>query len=58
LDESALVMINPFFGHLTYNFPELLLVLLAVIILIGSYSGFRLLELFRFEPMTRPENGK
>ncbi len=50
---AYLVMINPFIGHLTYNFPELLLVLLAIIILIGSYSGFRLVELARFEPMVR-----
>lgn len=55
---AYLVMINPLIGHLTYNFPELLLVLLAIIILIGSYSGFRLVELARFEPMTRPENNK
>lgn len=52
---AYMVMINPFLGHLTYNFPELLLVLLAIIILIGSYSGFRLVELARFEPMTRQD---
>ena len=50
---AYLVMTNPFMEHLVFNFPELLLVLLAIIILIGSYSGFRLLELSRFEPMTR-----
>jgi hypothetical protein len=50
---AYLVMINPYAEHLTFNFPELLLVLLAIIIMIGSYSGFRLLELSRFEPMTR-----
>lgn len=50
---AYVVMINPYLGHLTYNFPELLLVLLAIIIIIGSYSGFRLVELARFEPMTR-----
>ena len=48
-----LVMTNKFLGHLTYAFPELLLVLLAVILLIGSYSGYRLTELRRFEPMSR-----
>ena len=48
-----LVMTNKFMGHLTYAFPELLLVLLAVILIIGSYSGYRLTELRRFEPMTR-----
>ncbi len=48
-----LVMINKFLGHLTYAFPELLLVLLAIILIIGSYSGYRLTELRRFEPMAR-----
>lgn len=52
---AYLVMINPYLAHLTFNFPELLLVLLAIIILIGSYSGFRLVELARFEPMTRQD---
>jgi len=47
------VMVHPNVEHLAFNFPELLLVLLAIIIMIGSYSGFRLLELGRFEPMTR-----
>lgn len=47
------VMTNEFLGHLTYTFPELLLVLLAVILIIGSYSGYRLTELRRFEPMTK-----
>ena len=48
-----LVMTNKFLGHLTYSFPELLLVLLAIILIIGSYSGYRLTELRRFEPMTK-----
>lgn len=48
-----LVMINKFLGHLTYAFPELLLVLLAIVLIIGSYSGYRLTELRRFQPMTR-----
>ncbi len=48
-----MVMTNKLLGHLTYAFPELLLVLLAIILIIGSYSGYRLTELRRFEPMTR-----
>ena len=52
---AYMVMINPYVAHLAFNFPELLLVLLAIIIMIGSYSGFRLAELGRFEPMTRDE---
>lgn len=32
-----------------YYFPELLLVLLALILLLGRYTGYRLSELFRFK---------
>ncbi|WP_193213194.1 UUP1 family membrane protein [Luteolibacter marinus] len=34
--------------YLAFYFPELLLVLLAFIILLGRYTGYRLSELFRF----------
>jgi hypothetical protein len=34
--------------YMAFYFPELLLVLLALIILIGRYTGYRLSELFRF----------
>ena len=37
--------------HLVFVFPELLLILLAVTILLGRYSGFRLLELRRFKAL-------
>jgi len=47
------LMKNNFIGNLTYSFPELLLVLLAIILMIGTYSGYRLSELRRFEPMGR-----
>ncbi len=36
--------------HLTYTFPELLLVILAFTLLLGHYSGYRLTELRRFLP--------
>jgi len=35
-------------GHLTFNFPELHLALLGIILLVGRYTGYRLLELKRF----------
>jgi len=47
------LMQNNFIGNMTYAFPELLLVLLAIILMIGTYSGYRLSELRRFEPMGR-----
>ncbi|MBX7137257.1 MAG: UUP1 family membrane protein [Oligoflexia bacterium] len=37
--------------HLVFVFPELLLVVLAVCILLGRYSGYRLLELPRFRSL-------
>ncbi len=37
--------------HLTFNFPELMLTLLGVILLLGKYTGFRLSELYRFRDL-------
>jgi hypothetical protein len=37
--------------HLVFVFPELLLVVLAAMILLGRYSGYRLLEIRRFKAM-------
>ena len=48
-----LAMKNSLVAHLAFSFPELLFVVLAVIIMIGSYSGYRLTELRRFEPLVR-----
>ena len=39
--------------HLVFVFPELLLVLLALILLLGRYSGYRLTELRRFRELAR-----
>lgn len=44
-------MMNEYAAYLFFSFPELLLVVLAVIILIGRYTGYRLSELFRFAPL-------
>jgi len=45
---AYLAMTHALVGHLTYNFPELLLAVLGIILLLGQYSGYRLNELFRF----------
>jgi hypothetical protein len=45
---AYLLMRIPIAGHLTFNFPELNLVLLAVILALGQYTGFKLSELRRF----------
>lgn len=45
------LMTNQLAKHLTFNFPELTLVMLALILIIGQYSGYRLSELYRFRHM-------
>jgi hypothetical protein len=45
---AYLVMSIPLVAHLTFNFPELTLSLLGVILLLGKYTGYRLSELYRF----------
>jgi hypothetical protein len=48
---AYLAMTNNLIEHLTYNFPELLLVVLGIILLLGQYSGYQLSELRRFRFM-------
>ncbi|WGL17532.1 inactive transglutaminase family protein [Microbulbifer bruguierae] len=45
------VMTNRYIEHWTFNFPELLLVLLGFIMIIGNYTGYRLGELARFRQL-------
>lgn len=45
---AYLAMSNRIVAHLTFNFPELTLSLLGVILLLGTYTGYRLSELYRF----------
>ena len=39
--------------HLFFVFPELLLAVLAVTLLIGRYTGYRLTEIRRFRVLAR-----
>ena len=39
--------------YLLFMFPELLLVLLAVTLLLGRYRGYRLTELYRFKVLAK-----
>ncbi|AGA90366.1 hypothetical protein Thimo_1586 [Thioflavicoccus mobilis 8321] len=48
---AYLVMANQIVAHLTFNFPELLISLLGVILLLGKYTGYRLTELYRFREL-------
>ena len=47
------VMTNSTLSFITFNFPEVLVGVLGVIILMGRYSGYRLSELYRFKSMVR-----
>jgi hypothetical protein len=46
---SYLLMSNPFIKHLFFSFPSINLIIFALVLLMGRYSGFRLTELNRFE---------
>jgi hypothetical protein len=48
---AYLFMVMPWLEHLMFTFPELLLVLLAGVLLIGRYTGYRLTELRRFKEL-------
>jgi len=48
-----LVMNLRIIEHLFFVFPELLLAVLAVTLLVGRYSGYRLTELYRFRVLAR-----
>ena len=50
---AYVVMSNELVADSIFLYPEALLIVLAVIIAIGSYSGYRLSDLRRFEPMER-----
>lgn len=46
-------MTNPVIEHITFNFPEMLLVILAITLVIGQYNGYRLTELYRFRDLAK-----
>jgi hypothetical protein len=50
---AYLVMTIDNVEHLAFVFPELLLILLAGTLLLGRYSGYRLLELRRFRALVK-----
>lgn len=50
---AYVVMSSRTISHIIFNFPEFLLVVLAFILMIGNFTGYRLIELWRFEPMGR-----
>ena len=50
---SYLLMTNNFIAQLTFNFPELLLTNIGIVLMLGQYTGYRLLELRRFQPLAK-----
>jgi len=48
---AYLLMDMPLLKHLTFNFPEVNLILLAAILGMGQYTGYKLSELHRFRAM-------
>ena len=50
-----LVMKNEYLTHLVFLFPESLLILLAVFIMLGRYTGYRLLEIARFKDIVEDQ---
>ena len=52
---AFLAMNNPIVRHITFNFLGVQLILMALILLLGNYTGYRLLELRRFKPITDDE---
>jgi len=48
---AYLLMSLPVISHLSFNFPEINLIILAFILLMGQYTGYKLAELWRFRHM-------
>jgi len=48
---AYMIMSIHYLEHLIFIFPELLIVLLAFTLLMGRYTGYRLLELIRFKSL-------
>jgi len=48
---AYVVMNLDYLQHLFFVFPELILIVLAATILLGRYTGYRLLELKRFRAL-------
>lgn len=50
---TYLAMTNTYVEYLMYHFPELLLVLMGLCVLMGRYTGLRLSELWRFRALAK-----
>ncbi|MDX9875578.1 MAG: inactive transglutaminase family protein [Spongiibacteraceae bacterium] len=50
---AFMLMTNRYIEHWTFNFPELMLCVLAVVLILGQYTGYRVSELMRFRHLER-----
>ena len=50
---TYLVISNEYIRHITFAFYEINLVILFTVMLLGTYTGYRLTELKRFAPLTK-----
>ncbi len=48
---AFLAMSNDYVTHITFNFLGVQLIIMGLVLTLGSYTGYRLLELRRFKPM-------
>ncbi len=48
-------MSNEVTRHLMFNFIGLQFVVMSLVLLLGSYTGYRLLELRRFKPLAEQD---
>ncbi|WP_026973424.1 inactive transglutaminase family protein [Aliagarivorans marinus] len=53
---AYLAMNNEYVRHLTFNFLGIQLIILGIILLLGNYTGYRLLELRRFSPLANKDD--
>lgn len=52
---AYLVMGMDWLEHVIFTFPELLLIVLAIVLMLGRYTGYRLSELTRFKALAATE---
>lgn len=53
---TYMLMMNDYVQHLTFNFLGLQLVIMALILLLGTYTGYRVLELHRFYALVKKDD--
>ncbi len=55
---AFVVMDHMLIRYWLFNFPGMQLIVMAMILLVGSYTGYRLLELWRFRPLVTASSSR